>query len=163
MDNLRLILRHPTTLLSLLILATVLLAMGLVMPVMTIKTLVFMRHSFSVLSGIYDLLLSGKYFLFLIVAVFSLVLPIAKLVLLFGLVLGLLKHKPRTQQYLTWLHDHGRWAMLDVFVVALLVVSIKLGDVANVVVHMGFYVFATAVLLIMWITHLTAKLFTQSN
>ena len=162
MDNLQQVLKHPLTLVSLLILATVLLVLGLLMPVMTIKTLVFMRHSFSVVSGIYDLFLGGKYPLFLIVAAFSLLLPVAKLVFLFGVVLGQLKHNPRTEKYLMLLHDYGRWAMLDVFVVALLVVSIKLGDVANVVVHLGFYVFATAVLLIMWITHLVTKYFSPT-
>ena len=51
--------------------------------------------------------------------------------------------------------------MLEVFVVALLLVSVKLGALLNVQVHYGVYAFATSVLLTMgvsyWITHLDKK------
>ena len=151
-------LQRPRVLLTLLFIASVLLLVGLTLPVMTIKTLVFMRHSFSVLSGINDLFAEGKYFLFILVVVFSLILPLLKLAFLFAVVLGYLKHHPNTQHYLKLLHDYGRWAMLDVFVVALLVVSIKLRSIASVEIHVGFYVFTVAVLLIMWLTHLCNSL-----
>ena len=55
----------------------------------------------------------------------------------------------------------GKWSMLDVFVVALLLVSVKLGVLAKVEVHYGLYVFATSVLLTMglsfWIYDLAEK------
>ena len=44
--------------------------------------------------------------------------------------------------------------MLDVFVVAILVASIKLGALAKVEIHYGLYTFATSVLLIMLTTYL---------
>ncbi|MBL6999233.1 MAG: paraquat-inducible protein A, partial [Gammaproteobacteria bacterium] len=42
--------------------------------------------------------------------------------------------------------------MLDVMVVAILIVTVKLGTIASVEIHYGLYLFAAAVLLIMFIT-----------
>jgi paraquat-inducible protein A len=43
--------------------------------------------------------------------------------------------------------------MLDVMVVAVMIVTIKLGVVAQIEIHPGLYLFGAAVLLIMYITH----------
>ncbi|MCG7946062.1 MAG: paraquat-inducible protein A, partial [Candidatus Thiodiazotropha taylori] len=56
-------------------------------------------------------------------------------------------------RWLKWMHDFGRWAMLDVMVVAVMIVTVKLGVVAEVEIHSGLYLFGAAVLLIMYITH----------
>jgi paraquat-inducible protein A len=50
------------------------------------------------------------------------------------------------------MHDYGRWAMLDVMVVAMLIMTVKLGAVASIQIHTGLYIFAAAVLLIMLLT-----------
>ena len=50
------------------------------------------------------------------------------------------------------MHDYGRWAMLDVMVVAILIVTVKLGTIASLQIHFGLYIFGAAVLLIMMIT-----------
>ena len=142
---------------------SLLLVVGWCLPVMTIRTLVFMRHSFSVLSGIYDLLASGKIALFIIAALFSVILPLVKLGFLFAIVAGYLQHGATSQKYLVLLHDYGRWAMLDVFVVALIVVAVKLGSITSVEIHYGFYIFAAAVLLTMVSTHLTIRLLADSS
>ena len=56
------------------------------------------------------------------------------------------------------MHEYGRWAMLDVMVVAVLIVTVKLGAIASIQVHYGLYVFGAAVMLIMLITHRVVKL-----
>jgi paraquat-inducible protein A len=55
----------------------------------------------------------------------------------------------RTSVYKTinWLERLGRWSMLDVFVVALLIIVVKLRFVAHVEVHSGVYLFTVSVLL----------------
>lgn len=57
------------------------------------------------------------------------------------------------------MHEYGRWAMLDVMVVAVLIVAVKLGAIVSVEIHYGLFVFGAAVLLIMLVTrrvvHLT--------
>ena len=60
------------------------------------------------------------------------------------------------------MHDYGRWAMLDVMVVAILIVTVKLGAIASIQVHAGLYVFGIAVLLIMFITHQAIALYDES-
>ena len=60
------------------------------------------------------------------------------------------------------MHDYGRWAMLDVMVVAMLIVSVKLGAIASIQIHAGLYVFGGAVLLIMLITQQVVRLYEQT-
>ena len=77
---------------------------------------------------------------------------------LFKVIGGLGSVTSQVKRYLHLMHEYGRWAMLDVMVVAILIVTVKLGALASVEVHVGFYVFAAAVLLIMFITHRVIRL-----
>jgi paraquat-inducible protein A len=99
-----------------------------------------------------ELLREGKIFLFILITAFSIVLPLLKL----GLLYRLVSHSPasatRLQRYLHWMHAYGKWSMLDVFVVAVLVVAVKLGAIASVQMHYGLYAFAGSVLLTMLLT-----------
>ncbi|EGG94777.1 Paraquat-inducible protein A [gamma proteobacterium IMCC1989] len=56
------------------------------------------------------------------------------------------------------MHDYGRWAMLDVMVVAVLIVASKLSVLASVEVHVGLYVFGLSVILVMLLTQRAVKL-----
>jgi len=145
-------------LMALLILAIGSLLAGLTMPMMTITKLVFFSDSFSVLMGVYELLLNGHILLFLLVAGFSIVLPILKISVLFRLIHYRRHESARIKTMLHLMHEYGRWAMLDVMVVAILIVTVKLGAIASIEVHSGLYVFGFAVLLIMFVTHRVVKL-----
>ena len=145
-------------LLVLLLLATGLLLAGLMMPMMTITKLVFFSDSFSVIQGVYELLLNGHFFLFVLVSGFSIVLPLLKIGVLFKLVSTGKTHSRGIDRLLHLMHEYGRWAMLDVMVVAILIVTVKLGAIASIEVHSGLYVFGLAVLLIMYITNRVVKL-----
>ncbi|MEW8091194.1 MAG: paraquat-inducible protein A, partial [Candidatus Thiodiazotropha endolucinida] len=57
---------------------------------------------------------------------------------------------------LRMMHDYGRWGMLDVMVVAVMIVTVKLDVIAEIELHAGLYLFAAAVLLIMYVTHRVA-------
>lgn len=137
----------------LLLMACVLLILGLGSPMLTISQFVVIRSSFSVLSGISELFLNGHFLLFLIVALFSLVLPMLKIWILFSIVSNRRGNSKTIRRYLHLMHDYGRWSMLDVLVVAILIVMVKLGTIASIQVHFGLYVFGAAVLLIMFITN----------
>lgn len=69
---------------------------------------------------------------------------------------------PKIEYYLHLMHEYGRWAMLDVMVVAVLIVTVKLGAIASVEVHYGLFVFGAAVLLIMFITNKVVRLTNKS-
>ena len=53
--------------------------------------------------------------------------------------------------------------MLDVFVVAVLVVAVKLGAIASVEMRFGLYSFATAVVLTMYVTARVVSLTNDST
>ena len=137
----------------LLVITSLLLIAGFVMPMMTITKFMMVSNSFSIMSGIWQLLQDGQFFIFIIVACFSIVLPLAKISLLFNLLHPNTTHPNQRKKLLQLMHDYGRWAMLDVMVVAILIVTVKLGAIASIQVHSGLYIFGLAVLLIMFITH----------
>ncbi len=137
----------------LLVITSLLLIAGFVMPMMTITKFMVVSNSFSMVSGIWQLLQDGQFFIFLIVACFSIIMPLAKITLLFNLLHPDTTHPHRRKRLLQLMHDYGRWAMLDVMVVAILIVTVKLGAIASIEVHSGLYIFGLAVLLIMFITH----------
>ncbi|MFT5220210.1 MAG: paraquat-inducible protein A [Gammaproteobacteria bacterium] len=141
-----------------LLVATVFYAFGIFLPMITISTFIVISNSFSVVSGAVGLLSDGQYLLFLLVVGFSILLPIMKIIILFKLLFQQVTNDPKTRRYLQLMHEYGRWAMLDVMVVAILIVTVKLGAIASIQVHVGLYVFGAAVLMIMLITNQIVRL-----
>ena len=137
----------------LLVVSTLLLIAGFFAPMLTLTKFIMFSNSFSIITGIWQLLLDGKVFLFILIAGFSIILPLAKIILLFNLLHPKTTHPNRRKKLLHLMHDYGRWAMLDVMVVAILIVTVKLGAIASIEIHAGLYIFGLAVLLIMFITH----------
>lgn len=142
----------------LLVISSALLVAGLFLPMLTISQFVFIRNEFSVISGITELWKAGQYILFVVIGCFSVVIPLTKIALLFKLLQSDDKPHPIKMKLLRLMHDYGRWAMLDVMVVAMLIVTVKMGAIASIQIHPGLYVFGTAVLLIMLTTQSTVKL-----
>lgn len=132
--------------------ASTLLFIGLVTPIITLSKFVLVKNTFSVLSGAIELLKEGQIFLFLVITGFSVVLPMLKLRVLYRLVSKSEAMKSQTKKLLHWMHLYGKWSMLDVFVVAVLVVAVKLGALVDVEMRFGLYAFAASVLLTMFIT-----------
>jgi len=144
----------------LLLLASLLFVCGIVTPMLTVSQLIIISTTFSVLSGVLELFENGRIILFLLVTALSILLPAAKLWILYRLLSLSPQRNHRLQPLLKLMHDYGRWAMLDVMVVAILIVTVKLGTIASVEIHYGLYLFAAAVLLIMFITQ---RVVTLSN
>jgi len=128
------------------------LAIGLVAPIITLKKFVLIENTFSVLSGTLELLEEGQLFLFMVITGFSVVLPLLKIGVLNKLLSQKEKGADNLDKYLHWMHLYGKWSMLDVFVVAVLVVAVKLGAIASVEMRFGLYSFAAAVVLTMYVT-----------
>lgn len=144
--------RQTMQLRLLVLLAVVMLGVGLVAPIITLEKFILIENTFSVLSGTYQLLLEGRWFLFAIIAGFSIVLPLLKLYVLHRLLGGRCSSAEQLRRYLHWMHLYGKWSMLDVFIVAVLVVAVKLGAIVRVEMHYGLYAFAASVLLTMFVT-----------
>ena len=144
----------------LLSLSSILLLVGFFAPMLTMNKFYFFESSFSVVGGIVSLVEEGQLFIGLVVLLFSVVVPVAKITFLFMLLINAAEQVTlRQQHYLVLMHEYGRWAMLDVLVVAVLIVTVKLGAVASIEVHWGLYVFGLAVVLIMFITHKVTRFF----
>jgi paraquat-inducible protein A len=85
-------------------------------------------------------------------------LPVLKLAVLFRLLSPAMADRRHLHRYLALMHDYGRWSMLDVFVVAVMVVAVKLGVFVEVQMRYGLYAFAAAALLIMFVTARVVRL-----
>lgn len=133
---------------ALLFLTTVLLLLGLFLPMLTLQKLVVFENTFSVVSGIVALAQGGSYGLAVVLFLFSVVFPLAKLGVLWAIWAGEVRGR-RKERLLHRLHALGKWSMLDVFVVALMIVSVKLGALATAEPRPGIYVFTVSVVLSM--------------
>ena len=140
----------------LILLSVVFLVLGLNLPILTVRKL-WEQNTFSVLSGIVNLWKEHYYFLAAIVFFFSIIFPIVKLVTLFVIWFIELTDLQR-KLILNWLGALGKWSMLDVFVAAIIIVSIKLGALASAKAENGIYYFGLSILLAMIVTALQSSL-----
>jgi paraquat-inducible protein A len=103
---------------------------GVLLPILEIERLGH-RHASSILLGSIELLLHGSWFVGLIVLVFSIVFPLAKILLLLELSwLSWLRHRHKALTYRIMEHV-SKWSMMDVMLLALLVMLVKLGNLVE--------------------------------
>jgi len=114
--------------------AAVLYFPAILLPIVEIERMGY-RRSASVLGGVRDLLVDGDWFVGGIVLLFSVLLPAVKIVLLLELSLVQIFYRQHRAITYRWTERLGRWSMLDVLLLALLVALVKLGDL--VVIRMG--------------------------
>lgn len=127
--------------------ALVLYPVALALPVMSISRFGHETEA-SIWSGMVGLLAEGHLFVGLAVLFFSVVAPVAKLAALFVLCAGprLMAARRRAAAY-ALVEFLGRWGMVDVLLVAVLVAVVKLGDLVTVTPGPGVVVFGAVVLL----------------
>lgn len=146
-------------------LALAVLVAGLSLPIITVEKTVFWRHwenHYSVFVGVVELAKSGDWLLATILFFFSMVFPFAKLLSLALLWYRKLSEAER-QKTLHWLDLLGKWSMLDVFVVAILIVAAKLRDLTQVEPRIGVYLFGLAIILSMLTTTRVEQLARKSR
>jgi paraquat-inducible protein A len=135
-------------LLSLAILsASVCLALGISLPIIKLTKYVFWSTEHSLLSTVTVLFNDGQTFLGAMILVFSIVLPVAKLLYLLLVstlpALEIMRQRRRLRA-LEWL---GKWSMHDVLVLALTIFFIKSQGVYDAASLSGVYFFTAAVML----------------
>jgi len=105
----------------------------------------------TIMSGVVYFLKHGDWPLALVIFVASVLVPLLKMIALVYLLVSvqrhsLFRHRERTRLYrITELI--GRWSMVDVFVVALLVALVQLGALASIAPGLGAMAFAAVVIL----------------
>lgn len=119
-------------------------------PFMTIE-LYGNRNSSTIWGGIMSLVDDGAWPIALIVFLASLVIPVLKLLILFYLALTATnKSNPKLKNQLYNIVEAiGRWSMLDIFLLAVLVSIVKLGRWTTVEPGPGSYLFALVVIFTM--------------
>lgn len=132
----------------LLVAAAVCLGLGLWLPALETKRLVVSLSSYSILESIGSLYSDGHWPIATLVLAFSVVFPLVKLVGL-GLAWFAPLEPGRRARLLRVVDRLGKWSMLDVLVVAVLLGTLNLGFPSGAKPRAGVYVFAVAVLLSM--------------
>lgn len=141
---------------ALMLTAAVLYIPANLLPVMHTETLLGAQND-TIMSGVLTLLHTGSWPLALVVFVASIVVPMLKLLALAMLVVTAalrVRWAPlqRTRLY-RLIERIGRWSMLDIFVITLLVGLVQFRTVASVLPGPGALAFAAVVVLTMLASH----------
>ena len=127
--------------------ASVCLALGITLPILKLTTFAFWTTEHSLLSTVGVLLSDHQTFLGMVVLIFSIILPVTKLLYLLLVSTlppaDIVRHSRRLRA-LEWL---GKWSMHDVLVLALTIFFIKSQGVYDAASLNGVYFFTAAVAL----------------
>lgn len=131
----------------------VLFLLGISLPMFSLQKFFVVNDSFSLLGGAYELLKEQEFFLVAIILGFSVFTPILKFVLSW-FVLSIENSQESKRLFaIRKLAKICKWSMADVFIIAILAATIKLGGLATVKVHIGLVFFGCYAILSMILTH----------
>ena len=120
-------------------------------PFMTIE-MYGIRNTSTVWSGIVELADSGSWAIAIIIFLASILIPLLKLLILFYLSFS--GHNGQHTKFKLQLYNIveaiGRWSMLDIFLLAVLVAILKLGPMAHVEPGLGSFMFLLVVIFTMF-------------
>ena len=138
------------------VLSAILLGVGLFAPTLQVKAFFFFEQTKSIVDVIIELFDQGDLYLGFVVLVFSVLFPASKLLVTLSLYFG---PRPSTLgPRLKLLEALGKWSMMDVLVVALLIFAIKTSGIGKAVTMPGLYAFGASVILSMFAASRLAKL-----
>lgn len=103
----------------------------------------------SILDGLVRLYSDSEYFLAGVILVFAILLPFAKSLVSLFVWYFLDPKDPKTNVLISVLGHLGKWAMLDVFLIALSVIFVKGIPGTEITASYGLYVFFSALMLSM--------------
>jgi paraquat-inducible protein A len=155
----RLHLRKPHSLAvtaTLLVLAAILYIPANLLPVMYTRTL-FDDERDTIMSGVLVLLQSGSWPIAVLVFVASIVVPLLKILALGIVLYSAWRPSPRYRQQRSELYRLvefiGRWSMLDIYAISLLVTLVQIQSFATIAVGWGAVAFGAVVVLTMAAAH----------
>lgn len=121
----------------------VLLVTGAVVPLLTTERFYFFSNTFSLASGIRQLVANGQILIAVVIILFSFCVPVVKA----GVIWVAASERATGKTLLAVADRFGKWSMLEVFIAALLLVALKLGPVVDATLHYGAWLLAASVLL----------------
>ena len=137
--------------------ATVCLAAGVTWPILRASRFLVFSEPFSILDGVRALIEGGDWLIGGIVAVFSILFPLGKIGALLVLWVRLRRGHVPAARWAATLQALSKWAMLDVFVVALVIFALKASAFADASTAPAIYPFLTAVALTAYAGHLVER------
>jgi len=127
--------------------------LGIMLPMFSLQKFFIVKDTFSLLGGVHQLFNAKEYLLVVVILGFSVVTPIFKFALSW-LVLSIDEvNKNKRLAAIRGLSKICKWSMADVFIIAILAATIKLGGLATVKIHIGLWFFSAYVLSSMILTH----------
>jgi paraquat-inducible protein A len=120
---------------------------GLFCPFTAVTKLWIFENQVSVYAGLITLFKGGEYFLFAILLLFSVIFPFVKIMSLLSVWLWPGLGRSRVTRLYGFVANLGKWSMLDVFVVAILVLLLRSSALAAIEVQDGLYLFCASVML----------------
>jgi len=137
---------------ALLITAALLYIPANMLPIMTVNSLGQGDPS-TIMAGVIQLVQHGMYPIAAVVFIASILVPTFKLVVIGLLLFSVQRHQPLSAQQRIVMYRFiefiGRWSMLDIFVIAILVAVVNFGRLASVEANLGAAAFASVVILTM--------------
>ncbi|UMZ11165.1 paraquat-inducible protein A [Pseudomonas sp. MPFS] len=147
--------RRPNSILrtwALLLTAAILYIPANVLPIMTVSALGQGSPS-TIMSGVIQLVQHGMIPIAIVVFVASILVPTFKLVGIALLLFSVQRHQPLSARQRIIMYRFiefiGRWSMLDIFVIAILVAVVNFGRLASIEANLGAVAFASVVILTM--------------
>jgi paraquat-inducible protein A len=134
---------------ALLLAATVCLVLGLTLPIIRLTRFYVWSDAHSLVSIVRELYLLDEVFLAVVVGVFSIVFPFLKLLYLLAIFASHRAHPGTRGHFLRRVAWFGKWSMLDVLVLALVIFYVKTAQMVDAVSTPGVYMFTAAVILTM--------------
>ena len=137
---------------ALLLTAAILYVPANLLPIMTVNSL-GKGQSDTIMSGVIELVHLGMLPIAAVVFIASILVPTFKLVGIALLLYSVQRHQPMSPRqrvlmfrFIEWI---GRWSMLDIFVIAILVALVRFGNLASIEPGIGAVAFASVVILTM--------------
>lgn len=147
--------RRPNSIIrtwALLVTAAILYIPANVLPIMTVSSLGQGDPS-TIMSGVIQLVQHGMIPIAAVVFIASILVPTFKLVGIGLLLFSVQRHQPLSARQRIIMYRFiefiGRWSMLDIFVIAILVALVNFGRLASIEANLGAVAFASVVILTM--------------
>ena len=147
--------RRPNSLMrtwALLITAAILYIPANLLPIMTVNSL-GQGAPTTIMSGVTELVQHGMFPIAAVVFIASILVPTFKLVGIALLLFSVQRHQPLSARQRIIMYRFiefiGRWSMLDIFVIAILVAVVNFGRLASIEANLGAVAFASVVILTM--------------
>ncbi|AJO80662.1 MULTISPECIES: paraquat-inducible protein A [Pseudomonas] len=147
--------RRPNSIMrtwALLITAAILYIPANMLPIMTVTSLGQGDPS-TIMSGVIVLVQHGMIPIAAVVFIASILVPTFKLVGIALLLFSVQRHQPLSARQRILMYRFiefiGRWSMLDIFVIAILVAVVNFGRLASIEANLGAVAFASVVILTM--------------